>query len=84
MLQVASKHGFAFTPDDGRPDRIIRFTSEVNYPQGAVSLYDEEQNLLLVDTLLYEQLSYEQREQVLRTHCPMLFVEDLTSEFGEM
>jgi hypothetical protein len=65
---------FAFNPDDG-PPRLIRFA--VLSADGVVSVYDREQNLLVIDPGLFAQLSWLQKHQLLRTHAPITEIHDL-------
>jgi hypothetical protein len=65
---------FAFNPDDG-PARIIRFV-EIG-TDNVLAVYDRKQNLLTVDRLYYERLTWLQQHQLLRTHSPVTTIHEL-------
>ena len=73
-----SEHGFAFLPEDGRPDRLLRFvdlgmhSAELN--DGSIvillSRYDEKKNILRINRQVYECMSVPEQERLARTHSP--------------
>lgn len=63
--------GFAYLPDDGRPDRVIRFG---NLEQPQVSRLDYPKNVLVVDKGFFDALSPTDQNRVLGTNQDDLFV----------
>ena len=56
----------AFSPDDGRPARLIRYVPVLPL-RNMLTLYFKNQNLLLVDREHWERLDDDTRRTVLRT-----------------
>ena len=74
-----SVHGFAYLPDDGRPDRLVRFTElgkrSFTTEDGSVfiflSTYDAKRNVLRIDRQCYECMSESEQHRLTRTHSPV-------------
>jgi hypothetical protein len=70
---------FAFTPDDGPPNRIMRYITLPD--QVTVSIYDHDNNTVLINRTTFDQLGEYDRRCVLRTHQPYLTIHDF--ELGQ-
>lgn len=58
---------FVLVPDDG-PHRVVRFVDGTHMPDDrTIAILDQRSNVLLVERHLYEQLSYEQKSDVIKT-----------------
>lgn len=62
---------FAYSPDGPRPARVIRFVPRGMLPDNYLSVYDYDQNLVLIDEYHYGQLTPHEQEQLMRTHEPV-------------
>jgi len=65
---------FAFNPDD-RPARLFRYMEPGAMPgDNLLTLYYEEQNLLIINREEFEKLTDFEQKQVLRTQQPCLTI----------
>lgn len=59
--------GFAFNPDD-RPARLFRYVARGTLPDSDLrALYDEKQNLLIIDREWFDALTATEKQLVLKT-----------------
>jgi hypothetical protein len=67
-----TKHGFAFLPDDGRPDRLIRFVSS-DVPDGVqhLAIYVQDRNILYLNKRLFDALDSVDQGRALTTHTDL-------------
>lgn len=70
---------FAFTPDDGRPNRVMRYVERGTLPDAKLlSIYVFEQNLLIIDKQHFATLSPFDQRELLRTHKPFHEITEFT------
>jgi hypothetical protein len=72
---VTKNDGWAFLPDDGRPDRLIRFVASTLDGSSILALFAPETNILYVEKTYYDQLDELDQGRVLATHTD-LYVKD--------
>jgi hypothetical protein len=67
---------FIMTPDN-RPPRIIRFVNKM--PTNTVALYNHATNVVVIDRWVFDMLSTDKQEKVLRTQAD-LTLSDVTEQ----
>ncbi len=67
---------FVFVPEDGGPHRLFRW---VSLPDGKLAIYDEMNNLVLIDKKKFDALTTYQKSRVLRTRTNLNIEEPLAA-----
>lgn len=60
--------GWAFVPEDGRPPRLVRYTTLLG---GLLAEYHHDKNLVVVDKGYYDTLDAIDQGRVLATHTSL-------------